>query len=152
MKIVFGLLLTIVSFRCHAQDGASAEEAAVRKTIENLFSGMRNRDTLLLASAFAPDAILQTIAPGKNGAEVKTQPLAGFIKSVGTPREQVLDERIVFDKILIDGALASVWTPYKFYLGTQFSHCGVNSFQLVKTSAGWKIQYIIDTRRKEPCN
>lgn len=53
--------------------------------------------------------------------------------------------------ILIDGNLASVWTDYKFYIDDQFSHCGVNSFQLFKGKDGWKVIYIIDTRRKENC-
>jgi hypothetical protein len=54
--------------------------------------------------------------------------------------------------VLIDGNLASVWTDYKFYIGEKFSHCGVNSFQLFKGDDGWKIIYIIDTRRKDNCN
>ena len=43
-------------------------------------------------------------------------------------------------------------TPYKFYVGEKFSHCGVNSFQLVKIRGEWKIQYIIDTRRRQNCD
>jgi len=61
------------------------------------------------------------------------------------------DERIVFETIRIDGPLASVWTPYNFYYEGKFSHCGVNSFQLVKINGEWKIQYLIDTRRKQGC-
>jgi len=60
-------------------------------------------------------------------------------------------KKITFSNILIDGNLASVWTPYEFYFKGQFSHCGVNSFQLVKSNNEWKIQYIIDTRRKDNC-
>ncbi|HUH33176.1 MAG TPA: hypothetical protein VLZ28_04430, partial [Daejeonella sp.] len=60
--------------------------------------------------------------------------------------------RITFDQVLIDDNLASVWTSYQFYIGDKFSHCGVNSFQLVKGKEGWKIVYLIDTRRKENCN
>jgi len=41
-----------------------------------------------------------------------------------------------------------VWTPYQFYYKEQYSHQGANSFQLVKGVDGWKIQYLIDTRRK----
>ncbi|HEY0898874.1 MAG TPA: hypothetical protein VGD90_06050, partial [Sphingobacteriaceae bacterium] len=65
---------------------------------------------------------------------------------------QVWDEQITFDAIQVDAGLASVWTSYKFYLGKNFSHCGVNSFQLVKMNGNWKITYLIDTRRKENCN
>jgi hypothetical protein len=40
---------------------------------------------------------------------------------------------------------------YVFYVGDRFSHCGVDSFQLVRISAGWRIIQIADTRRKEGC-
>ena len=63
----------------------------------------------------------------------------------------MLDERISFETVKVDGDLAIAWTPYKFYLGDQFSHCGVNSFQLVKLEGVWRIQYLIDTRRRQGC-
>jgi hypothetical protein len=44
--------------------------------------------------------------------------------------------------------MATVWTPYTFYYKGQYSHKGINSFQLVKLKEGWKIQYLIDTRYK----
>jgi hypothetical protein len=74
-----------------------------------------------------------------------------FLQAVGTPHAEVWDERIRFEQVLIDANLASVWTPYQFYLGSKFSHCGYNSFQLVKMAGGWKIAHIIDTRHKEKC-
>ncbi|MFD2144887.1 hypothetical protein [Mucilaginibacter antarcticus] len=39
-----------------------------------------------------------------------------FIKMIGARHKGVYDERIVFSGIKIDGDLASVWAPYKFYL------------------------------------
>jgi len=149
MKLLFGLLLTFVSFSALAQ---KEEEEGIKNTINQLFSAMRTRDTALLSDAFAPTAILQTIATKKDGSvQVRTDEVSGFIKAIGTPGKDLLDERIQFGTILIDGALASVWTPYQFYVGSRFSHCGVNSFQLVKLNGMWKIQYIIDTRRKDGC-
>jgi hypothetical protein len=47
--------------------------------------------------------------------------------------------------------MATAWTPYNFYFNGKFSHCGVNNFVLVKQDNGWKIQYIIDTRRRQGC-
>jgi hypothetical protein len=40
---------------------------------------------------------------------------------------------------------------YGFFLGDQFSHCGVNSFQLVRTEDGWKTIHLIDTRQQAGC-
>ena len=129
------------------------EEQAVKATINLLFDGMRNSDTTMLKKAFATNNTMQTIVKTKDGkAMVRTESLANFIKSVGTLHSEKYDERIVFTKILIDDNLASVWTDYKFYVGEKFSHCGVNSFQLFKGDDGWKIIYLIDTRRKDNCN
>jgi hypothetical protein len=32
------------------------------------------------------------------------------------------------------------------YVKEKYIHQGVNSFQVVRTKEGWKIQYLIDTR------
>jgi hypothetical protein len=129
------------------------EETAVKATMNALFNGMRNSDSTLIRNTFAPKSIMQTIAISKEGkASVQSESVDGFIKSVTAPHAEKYDERIVFTKVLIDANLASVWTDYKFYVGDRFSHCGVNSFQLFKSEEGWKIIYIIDTRRKEGCN
>jgi hypothetical protein len=61
------------------------------------------------------------------------------------------DEQIVFETVKVDDDLAMVWTPYRFIFNGKFSHCGVNSFTLVKLNGEWKINYVIDTRRKEKC-
>ena len=95
---------------------------------------------------------MQTIVSKDGKVNIHSESVNSFIKFIGTTHQEKYDERIVFTKILIDGPLAAVWTDYKFYLGEKFSHCGVNSFQLVKGDQGWKIVYIIDTRRKEGCN
>jgi len=146
------LLIVVLGFnKSFAQ--VKTEEDAVKATINRLFDGMRNADTTMLRNAFAAKNTLETIAKTKDGKfVVRTESLANFIKSIGTPHTEKYDERIVFTKILIDANLASVWTDYKFYVGDKFSHCGVNSFQLFKGDDGWKIIYLIDTRRKNNCN
>jgi len=71
---------------------------------------------------------------------------------IAKPHTEAYDERITFDLVKIDGELAMVWASYKFYLGEKFSHCGVDAFQLVKINNDWKIQYLIDTRRRQGCD
>jgi hypothetical protein len=132
---------------------AQTAEDSVKITINKLFDGMKNSDAALLKSAFADSAILQTITNDKNGTvNVKNEMRDAFADFIGKQQKGAADERIVFDVIKIDGPLAIVWTPYNFYFNGVFSHCGVNSFQLVKLNGDWKIQYLIDTRRKKGCN
>ncbi|ASZ13973.1 nuclear transport factor 2 family protein [Chitinophaga pendula] len=128
------------------------EEAAVKRAIGQMFTGMRNGDSSMVKDVFTEEAVLQSIATDAAGkTKVRTTPIAAFVKAVGTPHTDVWDEQIIFDKISIDDQLAAVWTPYNFYLGNKFSHCGVNSFQLAKVNGKWKIVYLIDTRRKINC-
>ena len=149
MKLLCSLLLLITAINVNAQ---GTEEKAIKATIDQFFNGMRLADSATIAATISPTAVFQTIVSLKDGAvEVKTEEVAAFLQAVGRPHKQLYDEQIQYGTMLIDANLASVWTPYKFYLDKNFSHCGVNSFQLVKMNGTWKIQYIIDTRRKDDC-
>jgi hypothetical protein len=139
-------------FYCNVSLAQQTDIAAVKQTITNMFDAMRKTDSTLLRSTFAKGMILHSIAKAKDGATAMvTESPDEFVKSVGTPHKGIYDERITFSDIKIDGELASVWAPYKFYVDDKFSHCGVDVFQLMKTAAGWKIIYIVDTRRKDGC-
>lgn len=154
MKFVKILIcLAVIPFSNVAFAQNNKEEQSIKESINKLFEGMRKSDTTLMRQAFAPNSIMQTTVVSTAGfATAKQTEVESFIKSFAVPRKDIYDERIVFTKILIDHHLASVWTDYQFYIGKQFSHCGVNSFQMIKTQNGWKINYVIDTRRKDQCN
>ena len=125
---------------------------AVKQVVQNMFLAMKNSDGKLLQSCFSDSAILQTILKNKAGVvSVKNEAVSEFVNQVNSIAKGDADERIQFDQIKVDGDLAIVWTPYQFYYKGKFSHCGVNSFHLVRFSNGWKIQYLIDTRRKNAC-
>lgn len=139
------IVLLFLSSFCFAQ---KTENDAIKESVEKLFIGMKNADTIMIKSVFADNAILQTIT--KNDV-VKTEKLQNFLSSFSKLSKNDADEKIKFEAIHIDGNLASVFTPYEFYYKGKFSHCGANSFQLVKQNNVWKIQYLIDTRRTN-CN
>lgn len=131
---------------------AQTAEDSVKAAVNILFEGMKSANADMVKAAFADSAILQTIGTGKTGNNfIRNEAIGEFADFVGKQKVGAADERIQFETIKIDGPLAIVWTPYKFYFNGQFSHCGVNSFQLVRLNGQWKIQYIIDTRRKDKC-
>lgn len=150
MKYVLTLSLTMLfTVSLHAQ----TTEDSVKAVINNLFTAMKTADSVAVKNVFSDWAVLQTISRNKEGGTIiRTDEVAGFASFVGKSTKGDADERISFGAVHIDGALASVWTPYQFYYKGNFSHCGVNSFQLVRINGQWKIQYLIDTRRKENCN
>lgn len=148
-NLILIVFISFLSFKTFAQQ---TEQDAIKQTINTMFDAMRKSDSTMLRSTFAKGIAFQGVANKKDGSVVlETENPDDFIKQVGTPHKGVYDERITFNDIKIDGPLASVWAPYKFYLDDKFSHCGVDVFQLMKTKDGWKIIYIVDTRRKDNC-
>ena len=127
---------------------AQKAEDSVKAVINNLFTAMRNSDAAALQDCFADSAILQTILANGN---IRNEDVRAFAKSIATLPKDSADERITFDVVKVDDGLAIAWTPYQFYFAGKFSHCGVDSFQLVRVNGRWKIQYLIDTRRRKGC-
>ena len=140
-KIIFSVVASFIFIHSYAQD-----TTGIKKVIDQMFIAMKNSDTLLLKSCFTSNTVIQTIQSSSLGAVVKDASVQSFINSIGKQPVGALDEKIIYDKILVNKELASVWAPYKLYIKGQYVHQGVDSFQVVLTKEGWKIQYLIDTR------
>jgi Putative lumazine-binding len=145
-------VLSIHARPAHAQASAaeSVEQIAV---VRELFDAMRAGDSARVRAVFHPQmAYLLSSDVGRDGqARVTSSPVDAFVKMVGTPRPQPIDERIFNPRVLIDGTLASVWVEYSLYVGTQFLHCGVDVMHVAKVGDAWKIIALTDTRRTTGC-
>jgi hypothetical protein len=150
-RYCFAFLLCALFQNAMAQREERSEKA-VKTVINRFFEGMEKGDTALLKSTCTDHLVLQSYMADKEGnMMIYTEDFGDFVAFLGTPTKDKYKEVIEFDAVHVEKSLASVWTPYVFYVNGKVSHCGTNSFQLVKTTAGWKIQYIIDTRRKQGC-
>ncbi len=125
----------------------AAAPAGPEDVVQQLFEAMATRDALAAKALFVPDAALFSL--GTNGKAIK-MPLEDFLNAIGSGKA-VWRERIWDATIKIHGGIAIVWAPYDFHNNSAFSHCGYDSFSLLKTAAGWKISYISDTRETEGC-
>lgn len=145
----FGLIGLLLCTQFSFAQGNRKEERAVKATIKRFFEGMETGDTSLLLSTCTSTPVFQTYMAKKSGELVlHTEDFSDFVAFIGSNTQDKFKERIKFEAVHVEESLASVWTPYSFYLNGKLSHTGTNSFQLVKMADGWKIQYIIDTRRK----
>ena len=141
------LIITISNFA-----SAQSDEVLIRASVDKLFDGMRSGDSSIVRGVFMSHATLTSVSINeKDSVLLNVSKADGFVTAVGKPHTEKWDERISNVKILVDGPMATVWAPYKFYRGETFSHCGVNVFTMVKSKTGWKINAITDTRRKANC-
>jgi hypothetical protein len=130
---------------------AAEERAAVLAVVKAMFDGMRAGDSAAVRAVFHPQAQLSTTRMRNGQPAVEMDSIAGFLRAVGTPHEDVWDERTHDEDVRVDGAIAQAWTPYEFWAGEKFSHCGVNAFTLARTADGWKVIALVDTRRRTGC-
>ena len=151
MRRIALLLVLLISSLSFAQD---SDEIDVKKTVIKFFDAFHKQDSIAIKELVSKDLKLQSIGKSKEGfTQLRNEEFSAFLKSiVSIPKDQKFEEKLLDFKIRVDGDMANAWTPYEFWFNGKFSHCGVNSFQLVKLEGVWKIIYLIDTRRREGCN
>jgi hypothetical protein len=132
---------------------AQTEEAQVTEVVNRLFTAMAKSDSTMLRSVFSKEVTMATISRNKEMHQIFTREnsINDFATSVGKTQPGMLAEEIWNLKIQMDGDFAQAWCEYAFYYQNKFSHCGVDAFHLIKTTEGWKIFHLADTRRKENC-
>jgi len=148
MLFLMGMLIHFSS--TNAQD---PEKDAVREVVEGFFKAFHQKDSVGMKQFVGDDVLLQTTGKNKEGkTQFKSQPIAALFKSiVSIPDSIQFEEKLTSMNIQIDRTMANAWVGYEFWLNGKFSHCGINSFQMVDFDGEWKIIYLIDTRGKKGC-
>ncbi|HTH68287.1 MAG TPA: nuclear transport factor 2 family protein [Rhodanobacter sp.] len=102
------------------------------------------------------DASRRLILPGASfvvvlpDGTVKIEPDTGYLEALGKHKE-VFRERIWEAQVMVQGNLAQVWAPYDFHLDGKLSHCGIDSFSLVRNADGWRVVGVSYTVQKVGC-
>ncbi|WP_324026930.1 nuclear transport factor 2 family protein [Maribacter sp. BPC-D8] len=151
MKYIYVL---IALFACSLVNAQIEEEVKDKYAVETFFYAFNGKNESAIKRVVDTDNKMQTVNLNTVGNMVvqntNFNDLVSFM--ITTPDSIPFHEKILDYKIQIDGGMAHVWAPYEFWYNEEFSHCGVNSFQLFKDKGAWKIIYLVDTRRKEECN
>ncbi|WP_237276874.1 nuclear transport factor 2 family protein [Tenacibaculum ovolyticum] len=151
-KIITLLIIFVLTTVVNAQ--TNNERIAVKKTVETFFDGLHKGDSTIVGSTLHTTIKIQTTFTNKDGekkliTDSKKKLLIGIAnKKV----ENTYLEKLLSWDIKINGNLASIWTPYEFYLNGKLSHCGANSFQLFNNNGKWEIIYLVDMRSRKNCN
>ncbi len=130
-----GLLLAAGG--AQAQSSPSTRDS-VLTVVQQFFQAMEAKDTVRLHAIMVTSGHTLAVISRNDTTRISVRPGSEFITNLpGSP--QHWRERIWEPQVLIHETLAVVWAPYDFYLDSTFSHCGVDSFTLVRLADGWKI-------------
>lgn len=143
MRLV--LLLVILSVPSFGDD--SVEEKSVVATVQKLFDAMAAHDSSAARAVTLPEG--RVIGVGEKRTSNTSQ--EEFAVRLATTKNSAYQERMWNPKVLIRGSIANVWADYDFHLDGKFSHCGIDSFSLVKSGETWKIAGIVYTIETAGC-
>ncbi len=153
-----GLLRHVVLLSClaapvlaQAAPASAPDRDAALAVVKRMFDGMRARDSVMIMSTMAPGARLISTFTRDGTPGVDTMSSGEFAHAAATSKGPTWDERFHDPEVRQDGNLISVWTPYEFYLGEKFSHCGIDAFYLVRLPDGWRITALAWSSRREGC-
>jgi hypothetical protein len=151
IRVILFLVTIVFSTTILSQENARQNQ--IKKVIETFFEGLHKGDSTIMKSTLHKDIKIQTTDTSKKGEnKIETETRKKLLTNVANKKpEQVYLEKLLSYDIKIDGNLASVWTPYEFYLNGRFSHCGANSFQLFHNNGKWEIIFLVDMRRRGDC-
>ena len=135
--LVIALLATTLATAQKPGDAASAMDA-----VNRLFAGMKAKNADQIKAVFMPEAQLVAIDKPKDGKGISTTrkfTADSFAAMISTAKAGEFVERMINPDVRVMGDMAVVTGLYTFYVGDKFSHCGANTFNLVRTATGWMI-------------
>jgi ketosteroid isomerase-like protein len=105
------------------------------KSVDGFFQAMRARDSAGLANVLTSRANWVTVGYKDGKATVsRREASADGGRMSGAPQD--LDEQSLKDPVVrVDGDIALVSGSYQFKVGGKVSHCGYDSFHMLKETA-----------------
>ena len=126
----------------------AAERKAVLGVVDRTFAALAQHDAAAMRALLVPGTTFAVRGPD---GRIKMERDEDFLQALATGKG-AWRERIWSPKVIVADGLAQVWAPYDFHLDGKFSHCGIDSFALVKDGSGqWRIAGITYSVQIDGC-
>jgi len=124
------------------------DEKDVLAAVQKTFDGMAANDGAKILASMTADARLYGVRA--TGAPY-AMPAEQWANRIASLKSQLVERFTKAPAVSIHGTIANVWGEYEFLRDGKFGHCGVDSFNLLKTSDGWRVATILDTEETTGC-
>ncbi|GIS78705.1 MAG: hypothetical protein CM1200mP14_02710 [Gammaproteobacteria bacterium] len=124
------------------------QRGEILATVQGVFDALAG-DASKLSEVMMPDVIMRSNSIEEDGSVTSSTSTVqdfeiGYLEWIDNGRAYVRFE------VMVSGPIATVWTPYDFYTGGEFSHCGIDVVTLLHTQEGWQIMSLDWTRQQPP--
>ena len=139
LAMIFSLCTALPAL---AQNTRSDDSKTASEIPGRLFAAMKEKNADAIRALFMPEGQLVAIDRPRSGeglSKTRVFTADSFAKLIAEAKAPEFIEKMDKTKVEIFGDMALVYGRYTFHVGAKFSHCGTNSFHLVRTIEGWKI-------------
>jgi cyclopropane fatty-acyl-phospholipid synthase-like methyltransferase len=143
MRLPIACLLALLPLA--AQTSAENDALAV---CQKVFDGMAANDAAKILSSMTADARLYGVRA--NGVAY-AMPADQWANRLAGMQSKFVERFTKAPVVSMHATIANVWGEYEFLRDGKFTHCGVDSFNLLKTADGWKVAAIFDTEETTGC-
>ena len=142
--VALGFVAAPASLGAQTQD-----EREVIAVVQKIFDAMAACDPAAARALSMPEGLLYRVAVGAD-VPIRTTTLEAFSAGLANCGQARL-ERLWQPQVRVHKDIATLWAPYDFWLDGKFSHCGIDSFEFVRTPDGWKLTGGNYTVEREDC-
>ena len=133
-----------------ASVAAAPDEEAVVAAVQQFFDTMAAKDVEGAREVLVPEGRLFSVRTVDGEKVVRSSSNQEYLDGLAKSQEDWL-ERMWDPEVKIRGDIATVWTPYDFHVNGEFSHCGIDAFDLMRIDGKWKITGGSYTVEREGC-
>lgn len=135
--------------------GQTDDREAILAVMEKAFAAVRSNNPDDWRAIQLAEGTSLSFRPGPaarpEDLEMRIWNNEGFLADLKPDGHDYVERWTDEPKVLIRGPIAAVWGEYEFWIDGEFSHCGVDSVDLVKIEGEWKIANFVWTVEKESC-
>jgi hypothetical protein len=135
MRLVLIIILCAVASPI-ARAQSAADRDAVLKTMQAFFDTMTAKDVEGARKILAPQGRFHAMR--MRDGDIRSFSNEEYFAQLQSEK-RTFRERMWNPEVRVHGPIATVWTPYDFWIDGKFSHCGIDAFDLIKTRDGWQL-------------
>lgn len=125
----------------------SDDRAAVLAVTDSALAAISRNDFVALSDLMIDEAVVAATGERDGVAFARADGRAAWRARTSESR---WTERGWKPTVLLQAGLAVVWLPYDFYRDGEWSHCGIDTFTLVKQGERWMIAALAFTMEQPP--
>lgn len=129
---------------------ANAEENAILAVVDRFMHAVTKNDLALMAELQVAEGMTFVDRPVDGERRIVRRPNSYYVDPAHAGGNQHR-ERYWNPTVLIRGRIAVVWTPYEFWINGKTSHCGIDSFDMVKIDGQWRVGNAMWTVEPDAC-